>query len=263
MSNITIEALSSLIYDYISAQAKRDAERDARDAEREVERKKRDAEMDAERKKRDAEIDKRHEQQQAERKADKEKYERQQAESKAKYEQKQADYERQQAESKAKYDQQQADYEKRWKRLQQELGRLGGSYGEQIEAMFVNLGTKFNELGYSFPKEAKETKFIGKDRQVLAEVDRLLENGSVIMPVEVKAKLKKDDVDDHIRRLGIISKYNIIHNDNRKVIGAVAGGIVPQNVLEYAQKQGLYVLVQNGESIEIVKTPPDFKPKEW
>ena len=157
-----------------------------------------------------------------------------------------------------------ADYEKRWKLLQRDLGRLGNSYGDQVEAMFVNLGTKFNAFGYSFPKEAKGSiKFLDENRKVLAEVDHLLENHNVIMPIEVKAKLKQDHVDDHIRRLGIISEYNIKHNDNRKVLGAVAGGAVPQNVLEYAQKMGLYVLVQNGESVEIADMSEDFKPHEW
>ena len=156
------------------------------------------------------------------------------------------------------------DYEKRMKRLDQDLGRLGNSYGDQVEAMFVNLGAKFNALGYSFPKEAKGSiKFLDENRKVLAEVDHLLENGHVILPIEVKAKLKQEHVDGHIRRLGIISEYNIKHNDNRKVLGAVAGGVVHQNVLEYAQKRGLYVLIQNGESVEIADTPASFKPREW
>ena len=144
------------------------------------------------------------------------------------------------------------------------MGRLGNSYGDQVEAMFVNLGEKFNVLGFSFPKEAKgNIRFIDKNRKVLAEVDHLLENGNVVMPIEVKAKLKQEHVDDHIRRLGIISEHNIKHNDNRKVLGAVAGGVVPQNVLAYAQKKGLYVLVQNGESVEIADMPANFKPREW
>ena len=158
----------------------------------------------------------------------------------------------------------QAEYEKRHKRLQQDLGKLGNSYGEQVEAMFVNLGAKFNHFGYSFPKEAKGMiHFLDKNRKVLAEVDHLLENGEVILPIEVKAKLKQDHVDDHIKRLGIISKYNADHNDKRKVIGAVAGGIIPENVMKYAHKKGLYVLVQNGDSVEVANLPSNFKLAEW
>ena len=221
MTSITIDELSKLVNDYISAQAERDAKQDERDA-------KRDAERVAEMAKQNAEMAK-------------------------------------QNEERAKQDAEiKADYEKRWKRLERDLGRLGNSYGDQVEAMFVNLGVKFNAFGYNFPKEAKGSiRFLDENRKVLAEVDHLLENHSVVMPIEVKAMLKQDHVDDHIRRLGIISEYNIKHNDNRKVLGAVAGGVVPQNVLEYAQKRGLYVLVQNGESIEIADMPVNFKPQEW
>ena len=156
------------------------------------------------------------------------------------------------------------DYDKRMKRLERDLGKLGNSYGDQVEAMFVNLGSKFNALGFSFPKEAKGSiSFLDENRRVLAEVDHLLENGSVVLPIEVKAKLKQEHVDDHIIRLGIISEYNLKHKDHRKILGAVAGGMVPQNVLAYAQKRGLYVLVQNGESVEIADFPANFKPKEW
>ena len=213
MSTITIDELSKLVHDYISAQAKRDEERAKLDAVLKAE------------------------------------------------QVKQAEVQTKHAEMLAKHA---VDYEKRWKRLQQDFGRLGISYGDQIEAMFVNLSAKFNKLGFRFPKEARGgVKFFDENREVLAEVDRLLENGDVMMAIEVKAKLNQEDVDYHIRRLGIISEYNTKHNDSRKVLGAVAGGVVPQQVLDYAQKRGLYVLVQSGESVKIAKLPANFKPQEW
>ena len=199
-----------------------------RDAERDKREAERDAQRVAERIKRNAEMDKLF-----------------------------ANMDRRLAESKKKE-------EEGFRQLRQELGKLGISYGEQIEAIFANLGDKFNVLGYDFPKEAKGgVKFLGENRRVLVEVDQFLENGEVVMPVEIKAKLKIDDVNDHIERLGKIKEYNIIHNDKRKVLGAVGGGIVPNNVRDYAIKKGLFVLVQNGESIEIANAPTSFRPKEW
>ena len=50
--------------------------------------------------------------------------------------------------------------------------------------------------------------------------------------------------------------------DGRAVLGAVAGA-VPENLLVYAQSKGLYVLVQNGESISIAKPPEGFAPASW
>ena len=95
-------------------------------------------------------------------------------------EEQKADHERRQAE----YEKRQAEYEKEQKELKRNLGKLGNSYGEQVEAMFVNLGEKFNKLGFSFPKEASGTiKFLGENRRVLVEVDRLLENGDFVMPI--------------------------------------------------------------------------------
>ena len=226
MKSVTFKKLASLVYDSISAQAKRDAERDKRDAERD----KRDAERD----KRDAERYARYAKLEEERLA-------------------------REAEWKAQREKDQADYEKRWKRLERELGRLGNSYGEQVEAMFVNLSDKFNELGHNFPDMAD----YGYTYKGVAQVDRLYENGDAIMAVEVKSKLRQDHIDDHIERLKKISALLKSRGDNRKVLGAVAGGIVSDQLTDYAHKRGLYVLKQNGESISIVKPPENFKLTEW
>ena len=151
------------------------------------------------------------------------------------------------AEYDARRERDKADYERRHKRLQRELGRLGVSHGDQVEAMFVNLSPKFNRLGYHFPREAKGgATFFDENGKALAEVDRLLENSDFVMGVEVKAKLKKDDVDDHIERLKRISEHKARCNDGRKVIGAVLGGIVPQNLMKYAQKRGFTCLSKTG-----------------
>jgi hypothetical protein len=43
------------------------------------------------------------------------------------------------------------------------------------------------------------------------------------------------------------------------LVGAVAGGIVPDEAQKYAQEKGLYVIVQSGESVAIAESPPDFQ----
>ena len=48
-----------------------------------------------------------------------------------------------------------------------------------------------------------------------------------------------------------------------KVMGAVAGGILKDNILNYAQKKGLYVLFLNGESVSIADSPEGFVPSIW
>ena len=130
--------------------------------------------------------------------------------------------------------------------------------------MFTDLGSKFNVHGHRFPKDAQgRVRFFDENGNTLAEIDKLLENGKVMLAVEIKSKLKQDDVDNHIERLSIISKHNEKHGDNRLVLGAVAGGIVADNVQKYAQGKGLYVLVRNGKSVDLAVMPSGFEPTAW
>jgi hypothetical protein len=80
------------------------------------------------------------------------------------------------------------------------------------------------------------------------------------MPVEVKTHLKKGDVDDHIEW---IRGYMDRRGDKRRLVGAVTGGTVPESVRRYAQKWGLYVLEQSGESVLIAEAPDGFTARIW
>ena len=147
--------------------------------------------------------------------------------------------------------------------LRKQLGKYGMSAGRQVEEMFAHeLFKKFNDLGYPFTKQQQRVIFT-ENKKIFAEVDFILENGDYIMLVEVKADLSIDDVKDHLERIEKIRPYMDVRNDNRKIVGAVAGGIVNENVLNYAQKRGLYVLKQSGESCMVASAPEGFKAREW
>jgi hypothetical protein len=83
------------------------------------------------------------------------------------------------------------------------------------------------------------------------------------MPAEIKTELTIEDVDEHLERIAVIRKYLDDHEDKRRVVGTVAGGIAPENVIRYAQKKGLYVVVQSGQSVELSEAPTTFKAAEW
>ena len=147
--------------------------------------------------------------------------------------------------------------------LSKNIGGLGNTFGRFTEAMFAaDLWKKFNELGYTFTKQAPRMKFY-ENGQVLAEADFFLEDGMYAMPVEIKTELSLSDVDDHLVRIGKIRHYMDTRNDERKLIGAVAGGIVSENVLHYAQRKGLFVIQQTGDSVAIASMPEGFKAREW
>jgi hypothetical protein len=70
-------------------------------------------------------------------------------------------------------------------------------------------------------------------------------------------------VDEHLERIEIIRGYMDKRGDSRKIIGAVAGGVVSDDVVNYAQKRGLYVIVQSGDSAAIAEIPKGFTARTW
>jgi len=148
--------------------------------------------------------------------------------------------------------------------LSKNLGGLGNSLGDLTEALFTNeLWEKFRDIGIPVTGQSSHRKFGDHDGRVLTEVDLLIENGEYAVLVEIKTNLKAEFVDDHLERMEIVRRYLDERGDKRKLIGAVAGANVPEEVMKYAHKQGLYVVLQNGESVSIAKAPRGFKAREW
>ena len=153
--------------------------------------------------------------------------------------------------------------EKTVKELSKNLGGIGNSLGRLTEAMFSpELWKKFRDLGFPFTKQSERVHYTEND-QFLTEVDLVLDNGEYAMIVEIKTEMTNEYVNDHLERINIVRRCMDARNDNRKLVGAVAGGIVPGNVQLYAQKKGLYVVVQSGDTATIADAPKNFKPRVW
>jgi hypothetical protein len=147
--------------------------------------------------------------------------------------------------------------------LSKNIGGVGNSLGLLTETLFsAELWKKFRTLGYEFTRQAPRYRFTEGDK-ISTEVDYWLENGEYAMPVEVKTVLETKDVDWHLARIEKIRKHLDKRNDKRKLVGAVAGGVVDEDVLKYAQDNGLYVVVQSGDSMAIADMPQGFKAREW
>ena len=147
--------------------------------------------------------------------------------------------------------------------LSKNIGGLGNTLEILTEEMFAtDLWKKFCDLGFKFSGQSKQYKFCD-DKRVLAEADYYLENGEYVMLVEVQTVLDLEHVNDHLKRIEKVRRYMDARGDRRKIVGAVAGGAVPENVLKYAQKQGFYVIIQSGEIAMIADTPEGFKAREW
>jgi hypothetical protein len=149
------------------------------------------------------------------------------------------------------------------KELSKNIGGVNKSFGRLMEEMYsARLWDKFSVFGYDFTCGCRRKKFRENERTI-AEADIFLENGLYAMVVEVKTDLTTEDVDDHLERIATIRKYMDSHGDKRFLVGAVAGGIEPENVVRYAQKKGLYVVAWSGEAATVAEAPPSFEAREW
>jgi len=171
--------------------------------------------------------------------------------------------EKSQRESQKRIEESQRETRRIVSELSKNIGGLGNSLGKLTEALFGSgLPNKFDQYGFAFDRQSPNVKFF-ENKQTYAEVDFLLEDGDFAMPVEVKTEPSKDDVDDHLKRIEKIRKYLDSKGDKRKLVGAMAGGIVSEEVLDYAQSMGLYFIVQTGDSVTVANTPDGFSPRIW
>jgi hypothetical protein len=153
--------------------------------------------------------------------------------------------------------------DRQMKETDRKISKLGSRVGELVEELiFPNIMEKFNKLGYVFGKAAPNVRFKSSGGAHIAEVDILLENGDAVMAVEVKTTLTTADVRDHIKRMEKLRRYADEHGDQRKLLGAVAGAIAPDEAKAFAVKSGFFVLEQSGDTVKI-SVPEGFKPKEW
>lgn len=76
-------------------------------------------------------------------------------------------------------------------------------------------------------------------------------NNNKAIAIEVKSKLDKEDVDEHLERLGkfkeLLPRYQLL-----TVLGAVAAMIVPDYVASYTYRQGFFVITQSGDDLQFL-----------
>jgi uncharacterized coiled-coil protein SlyX len=145
-----------------------------------------------------------------------------------------------------------------------QMGYLNNRFGEMAEHLVApGIHERFFELGYNFSAIRPGGYEVCNDKkEVIAEVDILLENGDYIMAVEVKAKPHIKDIKHHIKRLKILRKDRDKHRDTRKIQGAIAGAIFGSKEKQAAIDAGFFVLEQTGDTVKI-DIPKGFIPGEW
>jgi hypothetical protein len=154
--------------------------------------------------------------------------------------------------------------DKRLDKVTQNVGKLGNTIGTLVETLVAaRLWEKFKM--YGLERAYQRVPIYNENKRTVSEIDILLSNTDCAMAVEVKSNLSEGDVDRHIERMELIRKYPPaeIAINNKRVMGAVSGGVVTPPVADYAHERGFFVLELTGESAQLVPPPAGFKPKEW
>jgi hypothetical protein len=149
------------------------------------------------------------------------------------------------------------------RRNSKQMGDLHRRFGQLAEHLVApNINRRFNELGYHFGTVATGgVRLEDEHGKTKTEIDLLLENGEIIMAVEVKAKPALKHIEQHLRRLEILREHRDKLRDMRKIQGAIAGAIFGVEEKKATLDAGLYVIEQTGDTMKI-EAPPDFVPLE-
>jgi len=175
-------------------------------------------------------------------------------------------FDQQMAERRAESDRRQAESDRGMEKLRKQMGDIGVRIGNLVEHVIggKNIVEQFQDLGYNVIDHSRDNEFGIRGTANSGQIDLLLKDGDVEILVEVKTTLRNDDVFDHIERLEKYRRWMDSKGEGKKrYIGALACAMVKDNAVKFAQKNGMYVIMQLGNAIEIVASPEGFVAKEW
>jgi hypothetical protein len=160
-------------------------------------------------------------------------------------------------------DRQMKETDRQMKKTDRKIGELGNRFGELAEYLVrPNIEEKFSALDYIFTQTGSDIEIFDRNRKALTEVDVWLENGEFVMAVEIKSRLRKRDVEEHVRRMEILRAYLDERDDRRKLLGTVAAVVVSDDLRKYVPEKGFYLIEPSGDTVKIT-TPEGFTPRMW
>ena len=111
--------------------------------------------------------------------------------------------------------------------------------------------------------EVKEThtRVKAKRGNVKMEIDILAVDDTVAVAVEVKSRLTQKQINDFIQRLAQFETAFPAYA-HYQVYGAIAAIEIDEGADIYAYNQGLFMIKQSGEMVQI-ENDPDFSPVVW
>jgi hypothetical protein len=149
-------------------------------------------------------------------------------------------------------------------RVAKNVGGLNRSIGELIETLIgARLWEKFAAYPYHLQRAYQRVPIYDENNRARTDIDILLSDTDWCMAVEVKREAEDKDVDHHLNRMDLIRRYPPKEAAGKRLLGAIAGGVVPPDTAEYAHRAGFFALELAGESVVLLDPPQDFTAREW
>ncbi len=140
------------------------------------------------------------------------------------------------------------------------VSALTSRWGQFVENLVEPAAVRiFQERGITVTQTLRRLEM--KRAGIEMEIDILGIDGDVAVAIEVKPRLSKTDVDYFLEKLAHFKEAFPRYSDV-KLNAAVAGIEIDEGVDRYAYRQGLFVIQQSGEVVEIVNDQ-NFRPKVW
>lgn len=152
------------------------------------------------------------------------------------------------------------EVDRRIKEVTASIGRLGNRLGEFIEEAVRPAAVRLLRERDIDVHEVHENVCAQRGDEGL-EIDLLAVNDGDVVAIECKSHLKTRDVDEHVERLGKLKRLLPTYAGKR-VMGAVAALVIPDNVAQYAYRQGLFVIGQSGDHL-VIRNDRRFVPATW
>ncbi|MBF0110680.1 MAG: DUF3782 domain-containing protein [Magnetococcales bacterium] len=159
-------------------------------------------------------------------------------------------------------EQQMKETDRKIKEVSQQVGNLGSRWGEFVEGIVAPAcETLFAERGVPVHRVAPRVKATSLDGNRRMEIDLLVDNTDSVVLVEVKSRLTAEDVRDHLKRIREFKEF-YEGEGGAQVMGAVAGILIDKDVDRFAMNEGLFVIVQSGDSVKLANKET-FVPRTW
>ncbi|TAL42807.1 MAG: DUF3782 domain-containing protein [Methylovulum sp.] len=146
------------------------------------------------------------------------------------------------------------------KQVTESIGRLGNKLGDFVEEMVRPAAVRlFQERGIDVHEVHQNVSSQRNGAGI--EIDLLVVNDTDVIAIECKSTLSIDDINEHVKRLEKLKQLLPAYADKR-IMGAVTAMVLPDNVAQYAYRQGLFVIAQTGDHLT-VRNDRHFQPGIW